>query len=631
MNSRPQLGVALLCAVVAFSLLIPASALLHSPPSASTRQGVPPPSAGSVLSARGGPGGSGVPDPLLQGRVWTDLAPWPATSTPEQSAIDPYDFYRAEPAPMGIADYGVTAAGSGAYAYSTYAVRGVVTLLENPVVSNTSLGGLSPYFGIQLNVMMVFDDSSDAQFVYWCQDVVLYDTSTDQVALFIDNIWNNSASGAEMYNSTVSGNGVVSSGPGGSWYNDASSSSTPGGYNTTVASPDSITLEMDVLETTTGALAVAFSYDDGFGLQTYDEVAFPWATQLSAVYGFVVSGSSPDPIGEPYDLELTFGGPGNSSQTTDVASDFKLQLLYFNGNNFQSPEDAFDFGSETAEGSRNVEAATFYNPLSGNLTAHLLAGTNSYSVLSQLYSASQVAVLNFTDGSVNGTLSVNGVPTPFYSGGATLVLAAGTYDVNLTTNGQTTSLGRCTLKAGVALAVSPTSACPGLAASSSTNFLSSTVVGIPVFLLLILLIAVIIAVALIAVRSGRPARAAGAAPPPGYPPAGYPIPPPGVTPSGPPAAWTAPSGYEPPPSQAGAMTPAPMTYPPPATYAPPPPPPPTASPPPVAPVAPPPPPPRLATPLPARYCPRCGTAALPTSPQCPRCGFDMSRVDLTQG
>jgi hypothetical protein len=374
---------------------------------------------------------------------------------------DPYDYYDSEPAPMGIADYGVTSAGAGAYSYATSAVRGTVTLEGNPVVANASLGANSPLFGIQLNVMMIFDDSGGNQYTYWVQDVAVYNTSDDQMLTFVDNIWNDSSSGSQMYSTSVTGNGTISSSGEGNFYNDEASGSLPGAEDSPLSAPGSFTLEMDAFETDTGVPGLAFLYSDGYGPIAYDVAEFPFAAGSEADYGFVVDGEMTTPIGEPYDLELTFGGPGGGSQTTDELSDLLFELWYFNGYNFQTPQNAFNFGSETAEGSGSVADYGVYLIRDGNMSALLVNGTVSNSVLGMLYNYTIVSDLNFTDGTASGTITINGVPTLFSGGVANLTLYPGSYYVNVTIGASTTPLGVCDLTAETELYVSLASPCSG--------------------------------------------------------------------------------------------------------------------------------------------------------------------------
>ena len=58
--------------------------------------------------------------------------------TPAQTAVNPYEIYKKEPAPMGIADFGIGPNGVP-YSYNTTAFRGTI-FLNNLTTYNQSLG-----------------------------------------------------------------------------------------------------------------------------------------------------------------------------------------------------------------------------------------------------------------------------------------------------------------------------------------------------------------------------------------------------------------------------------------------------------------------------------------------------------
>ncbi len=623
MNSRPFSRAVAVLIAVSMVIAVPAT-LAHDATAPSS-------AAHSPVTAKA----YGLPPAI--GRLGRDVGPSAnmvhvdtrgESTAPEQGAINPLEIHDSEPAPMGIADYGITSPGAGAYTYSTEAVRGVISLLSDVETYNSSVYWGPTELGFQLNSEIYFETSSGSSFTYWTQDVILYNSTTDQIVQIIDNVWNQSSTSAEMSNQTIQGNGSVSSGSSGDWYAYGTSSSDPGGEGQTWQAGGSVVLEMDAFETDTGAPGVAFLYNDGYGAYAYDVVDFPWATQLSAFYGFVVSGSMIDPWGSPYDLELIMGGPGSGSQTYQEAGNVKLQLLEWNGENFESPTNAFNFGSETAEGVENSEGIWEYNIVSGNMTSHLIAGDNGDATPAQLYTQDAVGFLNFNDTGASGTLFINGTPTPFEDGGAFLTLYPGHYHVNVTIGTTTTYLGYCALKPGVPLNVTLSEVCPGgtsTASPSSTNPLLASIDGIPVYLLLVLLIVVIAVVAVVVGRSRRrPSAPTGTAPgayaPPG-PSYGAPAPPATPSPTGapeyaPPAAYVPPAAPTPAPSSPPAYTPPPTPVPgpsPPPAYAPAP-----AA----APVA--------APPVPQRACPRCGTVSPANWPQCPRCGLYFGPVPPAQ-
>ena len=101
--------------------------------------------------------------------------------------VNPYSLYRSEPAPMGIADYGI-GPNNSPYAYNTTSFLGVIKIGSLSVVNNnTSSRSLS----FQLNVNLEFNNSG-IPYVYWVQDVFFLNTSTNAIS-FIDNIWNMSS------------------------------------------------------------------------------------------------------------------------------------------------------------------------------------------------------------------------------------------------------------------------------------------------------------------------------------------------------------------------------------------------------------------------------------------------------
>jgi len=119
--------------------------------------------------------------------------------------VNPYKFYYREPAPMGIADYGI-GPNNQPYVYEAFGFLGVIKV-NNLETYNASLNQSAYSMGFQLNVNLVFTNGNK-QYVYWIQDVAQVDT-LDNYVQFIDNIWNSSSPGASMFDSTVLGNGTV--------------------------------------------------------------------------------------------------------------------------------------------------------------------------------------------------------------------------------------------------------------------------------------------------------------------------------------------------------------------------------------------------------------------------------------
>ena len=328
-----------------------------------------------------------------------------------------YPFDSTEPAPMGIADYGIGPNGSP-YKYNTTSFLGIVGI-NSLSTYNSSLN--YPYFGgpygmsFQLNLNLVFNNSN-SEYVYWVQDMAFLDTSSHEI-VFLDNIWNLSSPLAEMHSSTVLGNGTLANSSGTYYYFDRASLFLPGNY-AFLQYPTNIEFKI-VSTTSNNQPEVIFLYNDGYGWITYDNVLFKFVDDLTTDYGFVVNGSTYNPYFTFYDAELILGGPGNGSQTRDVSSNLRLQLEYWNGHNFQQVVNAYNFGSDTAEGISNVSTALGYYPENGSLSEILY---NSPGELGVLYNSSEIAVLQVNSQLNSGTLYVNNTPYNFVNGQVNITL-----------------------------------------------------------------------------------------------------------------------------------------------------------------------------------------------------------------
>ena len=355
---------------------------------------------------------------------------------------------------MGISDFGLTSGtGAGsAYAYNTTAVRGTVDLVRNPVTYNASLdsvGAGASWLGIQLNAMLAFTNATGDLFVYWVQDVAVYDTSSQSLVEFVDNIWNQTGPRAEMLRTSVVGNGTIESSSEGNFYVDVANANTTNGTTIPLVAPGSLALEMDTELTASGQPRVNFTFYDGRGQTGYDAVTFPWAADLSEFLGFAVDGSGSSIRRATRTISSsTWEDRGEAPGSRITPRTFGSRSRYFNGHNFQSTEDAFNFGAQTAETVYNVQGLLAEDLSNGNLSSVLLNGTQRDATPGQLYSLDQVAVLNVSDPGVNGTLFINNATTPFTGGQVRVVLAPGTYNVTVASPSGTTALGACPLTAG---------------------------------------------------------------------------------------------------------------------------------------------------------------------------------------
>jgi hypothetical protein len=341
---------------------------------------------------------------------------------PIAAAVNPKSLYSSEPAPMGVGDFGLS---SGTpYTYTTSQFLGQDRIIQ----ASDSAGSGGSAFTLQLNVVLVLTHGSTT-LAYWIQDVPYIDTSTRTLQA-IDNIWNFSSSPTTIPTSTLSGNGTIAaySGSDTYYYDDPGpSAGYPGDY-ATLSFPTNVSAKV-VASVVGGLTRVGFQYNDGYGWVTFDNVSFPW-TKGWTDRGFEVNGSSYNPYGTFYDAEWVAVGPGGGSSAAWSSSNQQFILEYYNGHNFESVPDAYDFGSDTAETSSGLAESLDGAGVPGAILAH---GSGS---LSGLYGPSNVATVNVTTAVHNGTVLVSGNATAYRGLTANVTVVPGTYTLTLM-NGST--------------------------------------------------------------------------------------------------------------------------------------------------------------------------------------------------
>ena len=344
--------------------------------------------------------------------------PSPMYGSPSFASLypNPYEIYQREPAPMGLADYGLGINGTP-YAYSTTSFLGIARI-GNISVTNNSLGQYIDSVSIQLNVNLEF--SSDGNFyVYWIQDVANLNASSHYIS-FVDNIWNFSSKNANVYSSAVIGNGTIELSKSTYFYYNLASSGLPGN-DVSLSEPFTVMLMVNTSVDSKGVPVVDFKYNDGKDWVTYDHVNFVVAKQLEGTPEFVVNGFQYEPTGYTfYDAELVLGGPGGGSDTNIERSDIQMMLDYFNGKNYQMVTNAYNFGSNTAEGISNVTVSGAYYSENGTIFSNVVQGIGT---LGSLYFGNQVSILNVTSPISSGILYVNDTPYYFVKGGANVTIA----------------------------------------------------------------------------------------------------------------------------------------------------------------------------------------------------------------
>lgn len=373
-----------------------------------------------------------------------------AMASPE--SIDPKASYSSEPAPMGIADFGIGYDGNP-YTYSTTEFLGNFSWQK---LNLDSSGGTE--FSDQLNVVLQFVRGTTT-YAYWIQDVAFMDSSTGAVQ-FENNIWNFTAPGQCLSSSSVKGNGSVQVYDGCGYY-VTGASSQPGAMRT-MPSPGNFQLLVRSYLSAGGLPEVAFEYRDGVTnwYVTYDNVVWPWASGLVSDNNFVVDGSEYNPYGLFYDAELVMGGPGGgTSSVAQDLTDARTQLLFWNGFNFQAPISAWNFGGNTAETVSNLQS--IWSASAGGAPFTLqLNGTTTDATPGQAYDQEQVGFLKVSAPSLSsGTVAVGNVDWSFVGDEANLTLDPGAYPVWVNSSGGPTFLGECTILAGHTLNVVSTERC----------------------------------------------------------------------------------------------------------------------------------------------------------------------------
>jgi hypothetical protein len=318
---------------------------------------------------------------------------------------NPYEIYQKEPAPMGIADYGIGPKGIP-YAYNSRSFLGSASIQGFLISATSGKSGSGP-ITLQMNLNLKFDNNGST-YVYWVQNVMSVSNASNYVS-FVDNVWNFSSPKADVYASALTGSGSIGSYGTTYFYYDQAASNLPGNDISMPANFD-VRLMMNSSTNQYGHPVVHFLYNDGYGWVTYDTVTFIFAGKVISSPSFLVSGRSYEPTGYTfYDAELVMGG-SDGGQAYGIQSNVRLELEYFNGDNFQMITNAYNFGSDTAETIGNVSGIYEFYPQNGTLFSNVTSGNCS---LGPLYLSTQICILNITSPMSNGVLVDNSTPYSF--------------------------------------------------------------------------------------------------------------------------------------------------------------------------------------------------------------------------
>ncbi len=267
--------------------------------------------------------------------------------------------YSAAPAPMGVADLGLTNV-SGHLRGSVLDTSSVEGTIAFTNALSVNVDGDGPdMFGVQLNAVVtgitLFGNSSNE---FWTQNFVSYTPSSGEL-VFGDNVWNFS-----NYDAYISPNVFYATGPNGTLYAPVFYYAI--GPTFTIHYPFTITF----YENSTVLYdrpAVFFNYTVSKGdwstSGSYDFVVFnatnsqaPKLHHAVAAGVYQIDGRQDDPVGLPNDLELDVVGNDDGDTTSFYAMDASLSIGTWDttSRSYVAVPSAYDSGSETGETSDGV-------------------------------------------------------------------------------------------------------------------------------------------------------------------------------------------------------------------------------------------------------------------------------------
>jgi len=343
------------------------------------------------------------------------------------------------PEPSGIASYGITnqSGVDAPYAIASTDVIGMASISSINAYNSTaeSVGQNPSGATLQLNSVLVVDESGGGTQAYWCQNTPDFVTSASQLALS-DNVWNYSASGFLSNDSVTSegGGGYVSTfqqnGATGYYYaygTSNSSYSLPLGMvlqiNSTAEPGIGVLVQFGAR--TTGGTPGTWSSTDWFDNVTIHDPA------ATGAY-FFTAGNYTTPLNTFYDTELVFAGEGGGEATSFTQLGASLGLFYANGtsNEISVFPSYFSFGLDTAESADDLTVRYLGNGIAG-----VSVGTPNYTYLgaaSGNFSLSGIessigmmdsSTTYTTEGTSASTTTGGGIPAFPYQAAAVAVFA----------------------------------------------------------------------------------------------------------------------------------------------------------------------------------------------------------------
>ncbi|MGI0151758.1 MAG: thermopsin family protease, partial [Thermoplasmata archaeon] len=339
--------------------------------------------------------------------------------------VDPYAVYDAEPAPMGLADYGLDGGGSP-YAYATPGLRGIANITEIEALNATYA---SNFVTFELNANLELTGPA-GEVVLWAESVAELNTSSGFI-VFFDAIWNETSSGASLVPGAIVGNGTIASAVQRVDYTDTAGLEYPGSF-AAFPQPGILGLELSTSNSSTGVPEIRFGYEAGAGWVSYDTASVILTGGLRSD-GFVVDGSAYTPATTFFDSEFVLGGAGQDGATGLTEARLSLALEYFTGHDYTSVRNAWNFGSDASVGVSNTVSGSGIDATTGRVGAEVGTGSGS---LGPLYNSSSVGELSLATTLPNGSIDIDGAAYgPFNGTPIRLTAPPGPMNVSLRDNG----------------------------------------------------------------------------------------------------------------------------------------------------------------------------------------------------
>lgn len=260
-------------------------------------------------------------------------------------------LYFDEPAPVGVADMGLSAGPKGSVVPSilnTTSLRGQINT-GSAGIYGLDLSDSDPdSYGMQMNAVLsnvtLFGQSG---YSFWTQDIALYFPASQE--LYLDsNIWNWSGG-------PLTPNVFYQHGPYGYQVDESFYYAFIGPF--TVSYPFQLTFYLNST-VTDGRDAVYFgahitSLAGDVEFPFWDYAIFnstaPGGSPLTEPSNYTASGFQYNPVGETDDFELILGGPNGGSQADLVSAHATFGLAYLSRWGYRDIPSAYAYGSETGE------------------------------------------------------------------------------------------------------------------------------------------------------------------------------------------------------------------------------------------------------------------------------------------